>query len=216
MSDVNRVIVAEQFADAEQQNESATLGMWTFLATEVLFFGALFVSYTICRIRWPHAFRAGSLDLRWYFGAINTAVLLLSSFAMAMAVRFAAMGASRNIIRALLGTIALAVLFLGIKGLEYSIEWREQLVPSLNYSSHGGARPPQEELFMSFYFTMTAIHALHMVIGIGVMLVLIWMTRRGKFSADWHSPVEMTGLYWHFVDIVWVFLFPILYLLRNP
>jgi cytochrome c oxidase subunit 3 len=216
MSEANRAIVAEQFADAEQQNESATLGMWTVLATEVLFFGVLFASYTVCRIRWPNAFRAGSLDLKWYLGAINTAVLLFSSFSMAMAVRFAALGDSRRIIRALLFTIALAVVFLVIKGTEYSIEWHEQLVPWLNYSSDGGSRPPQEELFMSFYFTMTAIHALHMIIGIGVMLVLIWMTRRGKFSADWHSPVEMTGLYWHFVDIVWVFLFPVLYLLRNP
>jgi cytochrome c oxidase subunit 3 len=208
-------LVAEQFADADQQHEAATLGMWTFLATEVLFFGVLFVSYTVCRLRWPGAFRVGSLDLRWYLGAINTAVLLGSSFMMALAVRAAALGDNRRIIRAMLCTIALAVVFLIIKASEYSIEYREHLVPWLNFSTRGTERPPQEELFMTFYFIMTAIHATHMIVGICVMLVLIWMTRRGRFSPAWHTPIEMTGLYWHFVDIVWVFLFPALYLLRN-
>jgi cytochrome c oxidase subunit III len=215
MTEASSAHVAEQFADADQQHESATLGMWTFLATEVLFFGVLFVSYTICRLRWPEAFRAGSLDLKWYLGAINTAVLLGSSFMMALAVRAAALGDNRAIVRALLCTIGLAVLFLGIKGTEYYIEYREQLIPWLDFSTRGQERQPQEELFMTFYFTMTAIHATHMLIGIGIMLVLIWMTRRGKFSKAWHTPIEMTGLYWHFVDIVWVFLFPALYLLRN-
>jgi cytochrome c oxidase subunit III len=216
MTETSSSLVAEQFADADQQHESATLGMWTFLATEILFFGVLFVSYTICRLRWPEAFRAGSLDLKWYLGGINTAVLLGSSYMMALSVRSAALGDKRGILRALLATIGLAVLFLLIKGTEYYIEYREQLIPWLNFSTRGGERPPQEELFMTFYFIMTAIHATHMIVGICVMLELIWMTRRDKFSKAWHTPVEMTGLYWHFVDIVWVFLFPVLYLLRNP
>ena len=239
--------VAHQFEDRFQQKEAATLGMWTFLATEVLFFGALFVSYAIYRHTWPAPFRSGSLELKWYLGAINTAVLLLSSFFMAMAVHAGARGSNPRIIRYLTITILIGGLFLGIKATEYYVEYRERLVPRLNFSvtkpdekSTGSVvracdrfeewfsaksgvprlepaqRMPQEELFMLFYFVMTAIHATHMIIGIGVMIVLILMARRNKFSAVYHNPVEMFGLYWHFVDIVWVFLFPILYLLRQP
>ncbi len=239
--------VEHQFEDRYQQKEASTLGMWTFLATEVLFFGALFVSYTLYRHQYPDAFRQGSLELKWYLGGINTAVLLLSSFCMAMAVHAASVGSNSGIIRYLILTIAVAAIFLGIKATEYYIEYREQLVPALNFSlapppeqqlgaltaSFGrfdrwlatrlhaeplpdGPRSPNEKLFMLFYFVMTAIHATHMIIGIAIMLVLIWMARRGKFSREYHNPVECFGLYWHFVDIVWVFLFPALYLLRNP
>lgn len=239
--------VQHQFEDRHQQKEAATLGMWTFLATEVLFFGGLFVSYTIYRHQFPNAFRQGSLDLKWYLGGINTGVLLISSFFMAMAVNAAARGSNRGIIKFLVITIVFGGMFLGIKAVEYYVEYREWLVPKLNYSatrpqeeqlgtvagafdrfdhwfeSHVSApvdkserRPDGEQLFMLFYFIMTAIHGLHMIIGICVMLVLIWMARRGRFSAEWHNPVECFGLYWHFVDIVWVFLFPTLYLLRNP
>jgi cytochrome c oxidase subunit 3 len=239
--------VSEQFEDRHQQKEAATLGMWAFLATEILFFGALFASYTIYRHRWPEGFRAGSMDLKWYLGAINTAVLLFSSFFMAMAVNAAAKGENGKIVRYLLLTIIVGTTFLGIKATEYYIEYREHLIPGSNFSltkpdeeqvgglvrslnklEHQFARhddtapetPTQrdrsEVLFMLFYFIMTAIHATHMIIGIGVMLVLIAMARRGVFSAKYHNPVEMFGLYWHFVDIVWVFLFPTLYLLRQP
>ena len=245
-------LVAHQFEDRHQQKEAATLGMWAFLATEILFFGALFVSYTIYRHQWPDAFRKGSLELKWYLGGINTAVLLLSSFCMAMAVHAAALGSNPKIIRYLALTIVIAGVFLGIKATEYYIEYRERLIPGLNFSldppkeeelgSFVGAfdkfdkwfntaargadqsgveekterRPENEQLFMLFYFVMTAIHATHMIIGICVMLVLIVMARRRAFSAKYHNPVEMFGLYWHFVDIVWVFLFPALYLLRQP
>jgi len=239
--------VEHQFEDRHQQKEASTLGMWTFLATEILFFGVLFVSYTIYRHQYPRAFRAGSLDLKWYLGGINTAVLLVSSFCMAMAVHAASLGSNSGVIRYLILTIAVAAVFLGIKATEYYLEYKEHLVPALNFSttappedqlrSVAGAfdrldkwldarlgtqesahaeRPANENLFMLFYFVMTAIHATHMIIGICVMFVLIWMARRGKFSREYHNPVECFGLYWHFVDIVWVFLFPALYLLRNP
>ena len=237
----------EQFEDRHQQKESATLGMWTFLATEILFFGALFASYTIYRHQYPNAFRQGSLDLKWYMGGVNTAVLLMSSFFMAMAVHAAALGSNRGIIRYLILTIFVGSIFLAIKATEYYIEYREHLVPALNFSttpppqSQTGAvvqgfdkfedwfnskvskpedkinvRTDKEELFMLFYFIMTGIHATHMIIGIAIMIVLIVLAKRGMFSAEYHNPVEMFGLYWHFVDIVWVFLFPTLYLLRQP
>ena len=238
--------VSDQFEDGHQQRHAATLGMWAFLCTEILFFGALFASYTIYRHLWPSGFREGSLDLKWYLGGINTAVLLFSSFLMAMAVNAAATGSNSRIIRYLVLTIVVGSIFLGIKATEYYIEYREHLIPGSNFSrikpdesqvgplvrgldkfEHWFAgvthenpekpaeRQPQEEMFMFFYFVMTAIHATHMIIGIGVMIVLILMARRKVFSPEYHNPVEMFGLYWHFVDIVWVFLFPTLYLLRQ-
>ncbi len=218
--------VQQQYEDGEQQLHSATLGMWTFLATEVLFFGVLFTSYTVYRIRWHEAFRDGSKDLKLWIGGINTAVLLTSSLFMALAVRAAAAGDNRRIVKHLGITIALAVVFLGFKATEYTIEAREHLVPGVNFTTippdeldkppaEQHPRPVGERLFMIFYFIMTAVHATHMLVGIGVMATLIVLTRRGHFSAAYHTPIEMAGLYWHFVDVVWVFLYPALYLLRQ-
>jgi cytochrome c oxidase subunit III len=239
-------IVAHQFEDADQQREVSTLGMWTFLATEVLFFGAVLVAYTVYRHRYPEEFRRGSLDLKWYFGGFNTAVLLVSSFFMAMAVHAAQLGNHKKLVRNLWLTIILGAMFLGVKAIEYYTEYKEGLVPTASLwerippaeqqenafirgqthfehkitpesqsKEEKEPRPEQEKMFMSFYFILTGIHALHMIIGIGVMLTLLYLTHRGWFSREYHNPVEMAGLYWHFVDIVWVFLFPILYLLRN-
>lgn len=209
---------AEQFDDVEQQSYTATIGMWAFLATEVLFIGAIFVAFYVYRLRWPETFADGARELKWYLGAINTAVLLGSSFTMALAVHEAKLGASRRLFRYVLVTLTLGGLFLLIKGTEYVIEFREHLVPGLNYASiapDGKPRPEKLELFMSFYFVLTGVHALHMTIGLCVLLVLAIMTRRGAFTAEQHNPVEVAGLYWHFVDLVWVFVFPTLYLLRH-
>jgi cytochrome c oxidase subunit 3 len=209
---------AEQFADPHQQEVTATLGMWTFLATEVLFFGGMFLAFYVYRLRWPQSFAFGATELKWYLGGINTAVLLGSSFCMAMAVQAGRAGDARRIIRWLVLTAVLGVVFLGIKGTEYAIEYHDHLVPVLNYSSvspEGEARPAEVPLFMTFYFVMTGFHALHMIIGLGVLGTLMWMARRGKFDAAYHNPVEIGGLYWHFVDMVWVFLYPTLYLLRH-
>jgi len=218
--------IAQQFEDIEQQTHAATLGMWTFLSTEILFFGVLFVSYTVCRTRWPNAFRHGSRDLILWIGTVNTAVLLTSSLFMALAVRCAALGNRRGLIAFLALTLLFGVAFLGFKGLEYSIDVRELLVPNYNFSTlspedqqkplvERDYRPEQERLFMIFYFIMTGFHALHMLAGIGVLTVLLVMSWRGRFSAEYHNPIEIAGLYWHFVDIVWVFILPALYLLRN-
>lgn len=218
--------VHEQFEDLEQQTHSATLGMWTFLATEVLFFGVLFTAYTMYRIRWPDAFRRGSEDLKLWIGGANTAVLLTSSLFMALAVRAAAMGANRWVILHLCLTIVLGVTFLGLKGTEYYLEAKEHLVPGVNFTtvapdeankppSEQHPRPVQQRLFMQFYFIMTGLHAIHMIVGISLLTVLAVLTKRGHYNTEYHNPIEMAGLYWHFVDVVWVFLYPALYLLRQ-
>jgi cytochrome c oxidase subunit III len=212
--------VAHHFDDAAQQKESAMLGMWAFLGTEVLFFGPLFAAYALYRNMDPkftEAFLMGSQHLSFWSGTINTGVLLCSSFAMAMAVHSAATGNQKKLATFLVLTIILGTAFLVFKAFEYHAEWQEKLVPALNWSSNfeGETRPPQLQLFFLFYFTMTAIHALHMIIGISIMLVLLRNTLKGRYSAEYHNPIEITGLYWHFVDIVWVFLFPMLYLLRH-
>jgi cytochrome c oxidase subunit 3 len=230
----NAVHVAHHFDDAEQQYMAAELGTWVFLATEVLFFGGLFASYTIYRYWYPQAFIEGSHHLDLWLGSINTAILLTSSLTMAMSVHAAQTNQPRDTVRNLALTVLLGSAFLGIKGYEYYHKYEEHLVPGHNFrmpdskSAHADAgesrsSPPPElqrqaggpnQLFFSLYFAMTGLHALHMIIGVGILLVLIVTAWRGAFSAEWFTPVEMTGLYWHFVDIVWVFLFPLLYLVR--
>jgi cytochrome c oxidase subunit 3 len=203
--------VAHQFDDIEQQRESSTLGMWIFLVTEVMFFGGMFLGYAVYRAAYSSAFAEASLHLDVWLGGVNTAVLLCSSLTMALAVHAAQLGGRRTVVLFLLSTIVLAAVFIGIKGVEYYHKYEEGLIPGEAFHFPGeGARHAQ--LFFSFYFAMTGMHALHMVIGIGVMGVLILLVRRGKFSSEYHAPIELTGLYWHFVDIVWVFLFPLLYL----
>lgn len=209
---------AEQFEDAHQQSLASTLGMWTFLASEVLFLGAMFLGFYAYRVRWPEAFAHAAGDLKWYLGTINTAVLLASSYFMALAVHAAKHGDQPRLVRRLLITLAIGTLFLGIKFAEYGIEYHERLVPGLNYaplSPSGEVRPEQELLFMTWYFVMTGFHALHMTAGLAVLATIALLARRGHFSSAYHNPVEMAGLYWHFVDLVWVFIFPTLYLLRH-
>ena len=209
---------AEQFAAVEQQRETASLGMWTFLATEVLFFGVLFTGFFVYRTRWPEAFKEGARELVWWLGTINTAVLLGSSFCMALAVHAASEADNRRIARWLWLTIGLGVLFVGIKLTEYSIEWHDKLIPYWHWSDvspDGKVRSDELPLFMTFYFVMTMFHALHMVIGVGILGTVLVLARRNHFTREYHHPVEVVGLYWHFVDTVWVFLFPTLYLLRH-
>ena len=218
-------LVAEQFEDAEQQLETSNMGMWTFLSTEILFFGGMFFCYFIYRMRWPDAFARGSRDLQMVLGGVNTLVLLTSSLLMALAIHAAKHGNNKHVVWLLLGTIGLCCGFLGIKGTEYCLEAKDQLVPGIQFSAvpphpedkspeERAPRPDQERLFMLFYFIMTGFHALHMIIGIGVLSVMVVLTRRGMFSANYHNPLEIAGLYWHFVDVVWIFIYPCLYLLK--
>jgi cytochrome c oxidase subunit III len=201
-----------QFDDLEQQYEASTLGMWVFLTTEIMFFGALFLGYAVYRGMYSEAFHAASRHLDITLGSINTAALLCSSLAMALAVRSIQIGARRAAVMFLALTILLGAVFLGIKGVEYYHKYEESLIPGIGFHFEG-AESRHAQIFFSFYFVMTGMHALHMVIGIGLLAIMGWMTRSGRLSPEYFSPVEMTGLYWHFVDIVWVFLFPLLYLI---
>jgi cytochrome c oxidase subunit 3 len=221
--------LAHHFDDLGQQKEASTLGMWVFLVTEVLFFGGLFLTYTIYRGLFPAAFAAASHHLDVTLGAINTAVLITSSLTMALAVRAAQLGDRKTLLTFLVLTMILGGAFLGIKSVEYYGKFAECRAgeschipgPAFKFEraragepSHTSREDAQHaQLFFSLYFLMTGLHALHMVIGIGIMLVMFWWAWRGTITADYNSPIEISGLYWHFVDIVWIFLFPLLYLI---
>jgi cytochrome c oxidase subunit III len=200
------------FTDLEHQQEASTLGMWIFLVTEVLFFGGMFTAYVVYRSTYRAAFEGASnlLDIR--LGTINTGVLLLSSLTMALAVRAAAQGRKKPIVFFLSSTILLGAVFLGIKVVEYSQKFAHHEVPGPHFVVPEGL-PRQAEMFFSLYFCMTGLHALHMIIGLGLVSWLVRRARRGDFTPRYNTPVDMVGLYWHFVDIVWIFLFPLLYLL---
>lgn len=201
-----------QFADLEQQRETATFGMWVFLVTELLLFGALFTVYTVYRTGAPEGFADASRHLETNFGAINTAVLISSSFMMATAVRGAQTGGRKRLVGGLLLTILLGLVFLFIKGFEYYHHYEDHKVPGLVFD-YTGPYAPAAKLFFFLYFGMTGLHALHMMIGLGLVTFMLAQAWRNKFSVDYHTPVELVGLYWHFVDIVWIFLFPLLYLI---
>jgi cytochrome c oxidase subunit 3 len=200
------------FDDAAQQKEASTLGMWTFLITEILFFGGLFAAYVVYRTRFPEAWAAGSHHLDVTLGAVNTAILIGSSLTMALAVHSAQIGRNRLLIAFLILTVVLGGAFLGIKAVEYHHKYEEHHIPGPAFS-HPGPIEGQVQLFFALYFAMTGMHALHMVVGVGLLLNLIRQARRGRFTPAYNTPVDMIGLYWHFVDIVWVVLFPLLYLL---
>ncbi|MGH9396888.1 MAG: cytochrome c oxidase subunit 3 [Terriglobia bacterium] len=206
-------LVAEQFDDNVQQHLAASLGMWIFLTTEVLFFGGLIASYTVYRFLYLPGFEIGSRHLSVFWGATNTAVLICSSLTMALAVRAAQLGKKKHIIGFLIPTLILGLVFLFIKfGMEWRHEYLDGLAPALNFT-YAGPHARHVELFMFFYFVLTGLHAFHMIIGIGVLTALIILAARGKFSNGKFNAVEIAGLYWHFVDIVWIFLFPLLYLI---
>lgn len=207
--------LAHHFSDIEQQNDAGTLGMWLFLVTEIMFFGGLFAAYAIYRNLWFAGFREGSHLLDWRFGGANTAVLIGSSLTMALAVRCAQLGKRKALITFLLLTMLLGIAFLAIKlTFEWSHDYAEHLIPGPYFGfSHPGPNAPAVQLFFCFYFFMTGLHALHMIVGLGIMAVLVRMAARGRFDAGYFAPVEVSGLYWHFVDIVWIFLFPLLYLI---
>lgn len=204
--------VAHHFQDAEQQFEASTLGMWAFLITEVMFFGGLFAGYAIYRASYPEAFIEGSHHLDITLGAINTAILICSSLTMALAVYYAQQGKRNALVTFLVLTLVLGGAFLGIKAVEYSHKFHEHLIPGPSFNT-AGASSVHVQMFFSFYFGMTGLHALHMIIGAGILLVLLKQSWQGRFTRAYSTPIELFGLYWHFVDIVWIFLFPLLYLI---
>jgi len=204
--------LAHHFDDLEQQHQAHSVGMWAFLVQEIMFFGALFAGYTIYRMMYPDAWDAGSHHLNVQIGAANTAVLLGSSLTMALAVRCAQLGNQKGVVGNLILTLTLGSVFLGVKVVEYTDKYHHHLIPGTGFQTPVG-EPEHLSMFFTFYFLMTGCHAFHMIIGAFILVFLIWKTIRGNYLKDHYAPIEMMGLYWHFVDLIWIFLFPLLYLL---
>jgi len=208
------------FDTLDQQREASTFGMWAFLVTEIMFFGGLFTAYVVYRVRFQLAFEAASNSLLTWAGSINTAVLICSSLTMALAIRSAQLNRRKAIVWFLLATMALGATFLGIKAFEYTTEFHEHHYPGAGFrfeppagTAHWTAEDSRHaEMFFAIYFCMTGLHAAHMIIGLGLLGSLLRPAWKGRYTSEWHNPIECIGLYWHFVDIVWIFLLPLLYL----
>ena len=214
-SHTETLALREQFETPAQQKEISTLGMWVFLVTEIMFFGGLFLAYAIYRREFAGAFAVASNTLDVVVGAVNTAVLLCSSYTMVLAVRAAQMGSRKALIVFLILTMVLGGVFLGVKAYEWNQKFEEHHVPGPTFHLEGTNEQGPAQLFFSLYFTMTGLHALHMVIGEGLMLFLLLQAYAGKYTREYYTPVDIGGLYWHFVDVIWIFLFPLLYLIAR-
>lgn len=217
------------FSTVEQQRDASNLGMWLFLVTEVMFFGGMFLAYLVYRLAYFNEFAAASRSIKILPGAINTAVLLCSSLTVVLAVRAAQMGKRKLLIVLLILTLVFGLAFLGIKGMEWHEKYTERHIPGnfmgRAFSADDLVRdyprlhvdPHHAQIYFSLYFAMTGIHALHMIIGLGIFLWLLVKAWKGDFGPQYYTPVEIAGLYWHFVDVVWIYLFPLLYLIdRKP
>ena len=180
--------------------EAAKLGLWTFLATEVLLFGALFTAYAVFRAKYPALFHSEHLKLDRVLGTLNTLVLITSSLLVALGVDAIRRGKARLLERYYGATVLLGAVFLGVKYIEWTGEFRHGLYPGTN-------------IFFSLYFMLTGLHGIHVILGMGVLAYVVVLSRRGRFSPGYHTPVEVAGLYWHFVDLVWIYLLPLLYLI---
>jgi cytochrome c oxidase subunit 3 len=205
------------YENLEQQHDASVLGMWVFLSTELLLFGVLFTGYTIYRIQYAPSFEDASRHLNLLIGGVNTVVLLTSSLTMALAVRAGKRGQQRALVLCLVLTALFGAAFMGFKAVEYYFDYKENLVPRLAFRDeewrHDPVTPEHVQLFLVFYYVMTGLHAVHLTVAIGIMIALAIMAQRGAFSAEHYAPVEIWGLYWHFVDIIWIFLLPLLYLI---
>lgn len=211
---LDRHSLHEQYAELDQQRESAKLGMWVFLATEVMFFGGMIAGYLVYREAYPTAFQAGSVHMLFMAGTLNTAILISASLFVAIAVHAAQKGERKLLVWCLGIAMFLGVCFLAIKGYEYYEHWVEHKVPGPSFQWEG-PDPRHAELFFVLYFGLTGFHALHMVIGVSLLSVIIFFAARGRYTPEYHNPVENIALYWHFVDIVWIFLYPMLYLIGH-
>ncbi|HET6632692.1 MAG TPA: cytochrome c oxidase subunit 3 [Rhodanobacteraceae bacterium] len=211
ISHARPAFLEQQFDDPLQQRESSVFGMWAFLATEILFFGVLFLGYAICRWRFPVAFAEAAKHTDLVLGSIETAVLLVSSCVVTIALRDLRLGGRRLAAALLLATAMLGLLFLALHGKEYYDEFHEGLMPGVHYTL---AQPHavHMKLFFCLYYFITLYHSLHVTVGVLLLLAMSWRTFRGGFSADYTTPVEVTSMYWHLVDIVWIFVFPLMYL----
>jgi cytochrome c oxidase subunit III len=209
------------FADMNQQKETSTFGMWMFLLTEIMFFGGMFCAYLVYRASYYQAFVDGSQKMNIWAGGVNTAVLICSSLTMALGVRAAQTGKTRLMVILLSITILFGFGFLGIKGFEYHEHWVNHEFPGPNYhfetgdTVHPAVDPLHTEIYFSLYWAMTGLHALHVTIGLGLVAWVALVGAMGRITPEYYSPVENVGLYWHFVDLVWIYLFPLLYLISK-
>ena len=199
------------YDDPQQQEEAASSGMWVFLATEILFFGGLFLAYIVYRTTYPAQFSLGVSLTNHLLGSVDAAILLASSFTMVLAIRAIQDGRQKLLIGLLLLTIVLGLSFLSLKGLEYHEHIAEHKLPGPHFDRLL-SRPV--ELFFLFYFLMTGLHALHMSVGVGLLVVMTLKAWRSKFSSDYYGPLEVCGLYWSFVDIIWIWLYPLFYIIH--
>jgi len=238
----DRPELRHHFADEEQQRNAAALGMWWFLGTEIMVLGGMFCAYLIYRLKYFPEFAAASRSLDLTVGTLNTAVLICSSLTVAQAVRAAQMGKRMLQVKLLLATLFFGLVFLGVKGYEWTKKYEEHHIPTFDFNAKDLMRDNQKlfgldklqsdpvklrareadiqqhsKIFFSLYFALTGMHAIHMIVGVGVFSVITWMAWKGRFTPEYHTPLEIAGLYWHFVDIVWIYLFPLLYLIdRRP
>ncbi len=213
------------FTSVEQQRDAASLGMWLFLGTEIMFFGGMFLAYLIYRLWYFNEFAAGSRSLDITLGTVNTIVLICSSLTVALGVRAAQMGKRKLLVILLLLTLIFGLAFLGIKGVEWYAKYKEHHIPGASFDAGDLIRdypqihidPAHAQIYFSLYFAMTGLHALHMIIGVGLFTYLLYHAAKGRYGPEYYTPIEMGGLYWHFVDVVWIYLFPLLYLIdRKP
>lgn len=204
--------VAHHFDNAQQQFESSKFGLWIFLVTEIMLFGGLFVAYILFRALYPEMFAEAHHHLNKVMGTVNTVVLICSSLSMAMAVYFVQTGARKKAIRLMCLTVACGALFMVIKFFEYKAKFEHHLFPDASFD-FAAFKAQNANLFFSLYFLMTGLHGIHVLVGMSLILWMIIRTRRHEFSSEYYTPVELTGLYWHLVDIIWIYLFPLLYLI---
>lgn len=205
--------VQHHFVDSDQQFDSAKMGMWVFLVNEILFFGGLFCAYIVFRAWYPELFTMAAEELNTFWGAVNTVVLIGSSLTVAMAIRSAQKDQMKGLKINLLITIALACVFMVIKAFEYSHKFELGIFPG-QYYTFTGIDHPQAHIFFSIYYMLTGVHAIHVLVGIGLIAWIYRRASKGEFSSEYYTPVEITGLYWHLVDLIWIFLFPLLYLIE--
>ena len=204
-------VLGEHYNTLEQQHTASELGMWLFLATELMLFGGLFTGYAVYRTVYSAGFAEGSRHLDLVYAGVNTVVLITSSLTMSLGVRAAQLGQRRPLVRSLIATGVLGLVFIAIKALEYQKHFAEGMVPGLVWT-FDGPLANQVQLFFFAYFAMTGLHTVHLAVGILMVLMMALLATRGAFVAERHTPVEMLGLYWHFVDVIWLFLVPLLYL----
>jgi cytochrome c oxidase subunit III len=205
-------ILGHHFSSLARQNEAMRLGMWLFLATEILLFAGLFTGYAVYRFEFPLAFAACSRHLELTLGTVNTVVLITSSLTVALAIHFARSNRPRAAAICLGITLLFALAFLGIKAVEYTAHFHEKSLPG-KYYAFEEVKIPGAAMFFSLYFMMTGLHGLHVVIGMSVLSWLTWRTLQGRYTSRYYTGLELGGLYWHLVDLVWIFLYPLLYLI---